>query len=69
MPPPPLAAQIWAPLIRLPLLPKQFYKRLVYTNLLFCYCSSILQRFVQGIFRMVLALPRLLVLSKKQLNS
>jgi len=53
----PLAAQMRAemaplPLIRLPLLSEQF-KKLETFNLykfVFCYCSSVLQSFAQGLF-------------------
>jgi len=44
------------PLIQLALLPKQFhnFKCLVYANLLFCYCSKILQSFAQVFFKWIL---------------
>jgi len=45
---------------------KQFYKLETFSlyKFVFCYCSNVLQSFAQGFFLMVLALPRLLVLSK-----
>jgi len=56
---PPLAAQMWvsfwkwAPLIRLPLLPEQFYNLEAFNlyKFVFCYCSSVLQSFAQGLFK------------------
>jgi len=51
--------------IRFPLLPllNNFinFKALVYANLLFYYCSSVLQSFALVLFQMVIALLRLFV--------
>jgi len=41
--------QKWAPLIRLPLLPKQFYK--LQTFSLCKFCSNVLQSFTQVFFK------------------
>jgi len=39
------------PLIRLPLLPEQFYQLETFNlyKFVFCYCSSVLQSFAQGL--------------------